>query len=920
MLTDADLDRHLGALNIPTAGRELVRKIRKHGPVRDLQRRMDGVRTRYISAKMDGRALLAESRTCEFLGIYTAEFDPSTLELWPQPYKFDLEVAGPKGKTRLQHTPDLLLIREHELVVEEWRMEERLQRLATERPLHFYKDEQGQWHYIPFEEHLKKLGLVYRLRSADEHPLDYTSNLMFLEDYTLDSAPPVPYDVSNKLAKLLETHRRVPHHELIEEHGFEADHIFQEVLSQRVYVNLYEVALRNTHDLVIYQNEAIATADKLLRQSQPAQYIPALSLAPGSKFNYDNRVYEIVLAGVTEVVAKDASGVPTQLPIALVEKLFKEQAIVSQTAVTLSEEDKNDFILHTADLERAAKKLAALNTPGLRKTSKRTAQRDRKRIAGIASVQGQLQALTRGKGGNTLTRLPDDVTEIAEKVFKEFYNKPQAPTVDAAFKEFVVECENLGIKPMCRAAFFKRAKKSKSILKRKGFRAHYKSAPIPLHFDYGHPVHGVLPHEIAYCDHTPVSVNTRGMKSGNLGRPVLTAIVDGALSKTRAFYLTYQPASALSVLMCLRDYVRRHNRLPRILVLDNGSEFHSYEFQQFCDLFGITIRWRRRSRPRDSAIVERMFGTVEQEFLAQLNGNTVGIKDHREVSSTHKPDKFIEWTLPALHRALDYFLFSLHPSRTHPRFGMSPNDMEKQMAMRMGARNHLLVRYDQTVRLLTCPTPKLKGYSVDKSRGVFVDGMFHWHPLMKDAKRAERVRVRLEPWRAEVIYVEIGGAWVVAQSRDSEAIQGRFRGEFAIQFREEKRSRKGSAQSDRNSAKNSRRAIAMWRPEQWDSRLREQFMEEYHLYAELGMAEALPEARNEWANKLALPLPKAPFMQFYPDYDDDVPPPESPAPAVERPLETDVSFLEDETTPPPIVLRSPRSTHHRPTDDTYELF
>ena len=157
MLTDSELDQQFAELKTPESGRQLIRQIRTDGPVRILQGRMDTVRTRYISKKME-RALYAESRTVELPAIVFREYDKNTLELWPQPCKIDLLLRGTTGATtRLQHTPDLFLITNEGFEVEEWREERRLQRLAEERPHHFHKDQSGIWHYTPAEEHFREL-------------------------------------------------------------------------------------------------------------------------------------------------------------------------------------------------------------------------------------------------------------------------------------------------------------------------------------------------------------------------------------------------------------------------------------------------------------------------------------------------------------------------------------------------------------------------------------------------------------------------------------------------------------------------------------------------------------------------------------------------------------------------------------------
>jgi len=96
-----------------------------------------------------------------------------------------------------------------------------------------------------------------------------------------------------------------------------------------------------------------------------------------------------------------------------------------------------------------------------------------------------------------------------------------------------------------------------------------------------------LLYEVVYIDHTIVNIFIKGTICENLGKPVLTIAVDGALSKVRAFVLWFRSASVDSVLMLLRDYVIRNGCLPRIIVLDNGKEFHSDALKLICSLFKL---------------------------------------------------------------------------------------------------------------------------------------------------------------------------------------------------------------------------------------------------------------------------------------------------------------------------------------------
>lgn len=847
MLTDTELEQMFAELKTPAAGRELIRRMRSKGPVRELQYRMTGVRTRLVSKKMGGRALYAESRTCEFPAIYIREQDHITQELWPQPITIDLTIEGRKGSTRVQHTPDLFAIEPDRFIVEEWRELPRLMRLAEERPHSFYRDEDGKWHYIQAEEHFKALGIEYRLCCSDEHPRVLLSNLMFLEDYALESTPVVSDEVRARLTAVLSEHKRLPHLQLVVEHGFAADHIFQLILDGVAYVDLHETLVRETGQLIIYRDETIARADAVLnRDPEAALPSSALVISSGQRFLFDGVRYEVVLPGRTQITVLNLeTNKNSVLPMALVQELFNKQYLGPAAAQKAEKGTCTDAILNAKSLGDALDRLDALHNPEAAGVTDRTLRRWRERTKGLNSPQEQLDALMTRNPGNTTSRLPADAVKLAEKVLEEWHNTAKCPTKQSSYNTYVTLCSSGDTKPMSRSAFYKWIDRHENVAARKGKRKAYQDAPIPLTYDFKHPVHGVLPHEICYCDHTILNIFLKGSAVEDLGKPTITLMVDGSLSKARAFYLSYSPASSTSVLMCLRDYVRRNNRLPKILVLDNGKEFHSHALLLFCSLFGITIRWRRASHPRDSTIVERMLGVTEKEIIQQLDGNSIAMKDPRMVSSTHHPDKHIRWTLPALHGVFEYFLFDVHCKRIHPRFGMSPDDQEKRQLLEYGSRSHVVVRYDQTLKLLTAPHCGPATRVIDRKRGVYADGMWYWHDRLALAEKGEECEVRTELWRMRILYVCFRGNWYVAQARDGGRLEGRYRQEFELQLREENRARKTDAQRDKNSVENSQKRERLWRdPAEWDERLRDQLSEAYYLYEKLGMAEVLPEAKN----------------------------------------------------------------------------
>lgn len=850
-----ELDKLFAQARTPAAGRALIREILDKAPVRELQRRTDTVRTCYLSKKMDA-AFLAESRTVELAAFVWYEHDKSVTTYLPQPCKLDLHVSGVRsGRTRVSHTPDVFVISDGHFYLDEWRTEERLERLASESPHRFRKDEDGTWHYLPAEELCAQLGITHRLRSASELPRVFIDNMRFLGDYNLETAPPVPESVVGELRTLLAERQRIPHLELVHQLGFKADHIFALVLDGRVYVDLFNTRCSEVDTLNIYASETVGKADAVLRGSRAAsQPECVVDIRAGARFVFDGRVHEVVLPGMTEVVVRDEEGNAARMSLKLIADLCKEQQIAGTgTAKTQREYDLEAVVANEDGLRAALERLDAVRCPETSQRSVRSLRRYRAAVRGVSDATRQLVALRPAKGGNNTPRLPERVVELAEESMKQ-HNRPACPTVQATYSHYVQLCADAHQVPMSRANFYRWIKARVDVKKREGKRKHYQKKHIPLTHDYDHPLHGVQPHEVVYCDHTIVNMFCKGQRVENLGKPTLTVMTDGALSRTRAFVLLFSPASIVSVLMVLRDYVRRWHCLPRILVLDNGREFHSDAVEQVCSLFGIEIRWRRRSKPRDSTLVERALGATETEIFANLDGNTRALKNPREVSSEVNPERFVTWTLTALHGSLEHYFFEVHAKRVHPRFGVSPDEREKQMLLEFGAREHRFVTFSPLFKLLTSPWSGRETRKVDPLRGVFVDGILYWNDRLRNCAPKSFVQVRVEHWNASVIYVLIDGDWVVAHARDGSRVEGRFAREVEMAIREERRRKKSLADADRSSAEHASEIVKCFDPTLWDEALRERCVEEHRLYARLGMVEALPVAANRHSAELQLGL------------------------------------------------------------------
>src|SRR6266700_8265458 len=93
-------------LQLPTATRDFLIRLRSSPPARRVQGRLLNVCGTYTSRKM-GVSIQFESHTVELWAIYTMEHDREVLEFYDQPRRLELRYQSATGRPlTVQHTPD----------------------------------------------------------------------------------------------------------------------------------------------------------------------------------------------------------------------------------------------------------------------------------------------------------------------------------------------------------------------------------------------------------------------------------------------------------------------------------------------------------------------------------------------------------------------------------------------------------------------------------------------------------------------------------------------------------------------------------------------------------------------------------------------------------------------------------------------
>jgi len=331
-------------------------------------------------------------------------------------------------------------------------------------------------------------------------------------------------------------------------------------------------------------------------------------------------------------------------------------------------------------------------------------------------------------------------------------------------------------------------------LKRKGRRAAYKHEEFYWELSMKTPRHGERPFHIAHIDHTELDIELVDSDTGNnLGRPWLTILIDAFSRRILAVYLTFDPPSYRSNLMILRECVRRHGRLPQILVVDGGKEFSSIYFESFLAMYEVTKKTRPPAQPRFGSVVERVFGTTNTMFINNLLGNTQITKNVRQITKSVNPKNHAVWNLGNLYEKLCEFLYEIYDQKEHSTLNQSPQQAFAQGLLKSGARSHLLIPYDENFKMMTLPSTRKGTAKINNSTGVKINRIFYFcNEFRNPDLHGTKAEVRYDPWNMGIAYAFANGAWHECLSDYYQVLQGKTEKEMKIAASEMRKTKKDS--------------------------------------------------------------------------------------------------------------------------------
>lgn len=777
MLNRNQLVELFDRLGTPQSGRELVFSARAMSPVRAVRSRGGNVITLLSSQKM-GREIRTESRHIEFAGAVNYEFDVKVLEYYAQPCELKLELVDPAtGEIRnINHFPDFLVIRADGLTLEEWKPEDRLIRLAEKYPYRYEKGSDGRWYSSQIEKLLGARGIRYRIFSEKDIPRRRVENLLYLADYFHPDAEPVCVNELARLHAVLKLQGTACLAELVAEpHRFNVDMLNKAVADNLVVTAMDQEKLTQPRIARLFRD--VTLRDFILAQVQsrsvPGQDRFVLDISVGARIRFESQELTISLIGEKDIVLRQASGKSVTLSRDWLIQAFEDGQVQMLSSATAPLLDLSRY--SEASLKVAVTRQAQLNASDtFNGVSERTLRRwSARQSAARANGGNEVLALVPNTAarGNRNSKLTDEQRDQINRIFKSHWSNNKAPNYQSCYQALMVACELGGIK--CPSyptliSHFKAQETSNDHRARYGKRMTYQMSEFVdvLHLDT--PQHGSRPFQYVHIDHTQLDIEVISSRTGKrLGRPWLSLAVDAWSRRILSLYLTFDAPSYRSVMMVVRDMVKRHQRLPEFIVVDNGADFLAEAFQSFMQVMGVHLRFRPAGNPRHGAVLERMFGRANTEYIHNLAGNTKVTKNVRMTTGKHMPANFAEWTLEALYFGLQHWAFEYYENERHPALDCSPRDSFIRGLQESGSRPQRQILCNQDFLIATCPPVDRSGIrKVHGQRGVKVNEMLYWNPDFRSKNVAgQSFSVRYDPWDASSVYVRVKERWLHARCR-----------------------------------------------------------------------------------------------------------------------------------------------------------
>ena len=263
-----------------------------------------------------------------------------------------------------------------------------------------------------------------------------------------------------------------------------------------------------------------------------------------------------------------------------------------------------------------------------------------------------------------------------------------------------------------------------------------------------------MPLDRVEIDHTQIDLIVVDEETQvELGRPWLTCCLDVKTRMILGYYLGFEKPSYFTVRECLYNAIMPKTSdldakyglenewvaygVPRVIVIDNGKEFHSGNFDDACLRLSIVIEESPAYTPHFKAFVERVFKTIATGVLKKIAGATFSNIQER---GDYKSMKEAKITLSQLDAILHLFIVDVYAQKFHK--GLKGYPARRWEAFTKGGFEPRLPESAQELSILLGAT---------EERRVHPDGI-ELHTLRYNCPELALLRARLKKEPTKIKY------------------------------------------------------------------------------------------------------------------------------------------------------------------------
>src|SRR6266487_1143019 len=781
------LPAYFRRLGYERSTRNLLIHIRNSPPSRTPGARRGNMPVWYPSKKMQC-IIKAESAKVEFAFLLQAEHDNDVLEVWDQPPSIPLEYQDKHNRwQRPMHTADYFVFGQEECGWIECKPTEELLKQEKTRPNRFVRDEQGNWRCPPGEAFAAKHGLTYRVYASDQVNWAAQDNWLFLEDYyqDLDRLQIAETDVDALSQRVREQPGILLSDLRLKTEGMNTDVVNIAIARHELYVDLATHRLSEPWRTPVFPDRPTARAT--VHQPSPIEgqmSSPPTAIAIAETIvSWAGQQWQIADVTPTDMRLICEGSEPFPLARSAFDALVQDGKIIlhrSETHANFTREGQvlldqaRDVDMATAvfrnriinpdqydDDEQAQLAERAATIPARTRRYWRQLYREAEGQYGSGLIGLLPQFAHCGRNWEADFAPRKLIHEVLETHYDTVTRKPKR----GAYGEYLKRAEEQQLAPLSPRTFYREVERHKTAYEqtvaREGTRAAYPFKDYWREQEKTINRHGSYAWAMAHLDHTELNLVLCDSRTGQiLGKCWLTLLILAHPRRIAAYALTFDPPSYRSCLMVLRLCVKRYGRLPTAITVDGGPEFQSVYFEQLLALYRVRKHQRPAAEPRFGSPQERLFGTMETEFLYHLLGNTQATREPRVNTRATDPKRQAVWTLPALAERVQQWADEEYETIRHPALAMTPREAYELSLKRDGERRNRSIEYDDAFLRATFPTTRKGTAKVVPGRGVRMNHLDYWCEAMRDATvENTQVQVRFDPFDVSVGFVYIDGVW-----------------------------------------------------------------------------------------------------------------------------------------------------------------